>query len=93
MTPLEDDYRGDDDWNDFAKYYLENYLDENTRKVSCKINGHLDIAAVIYGKSGLDEGLWWVEQKVSALENKRPMDCLEDPFLVKRLKVCLMRMR
>lgn len=50
------------------------------------------MAVVIYGRRGLNEGLWWLEQKVSALDALRPLDCLDDPQLIKRLKVCLMRM-
>lgn len=93
MPPLEEDYRNDDYWYDFVKYYKDNYLDEKSKKISSKINNNLDMAVVIYGKRGLEEGLWWIEQEVPALENKRPIDCLEDPDLIKRLRVCLMRMR
>lgn len=93
MPPLEEDYRGDDYWAKFVMYYFENYLDDDARKISAKINNNLDMAVVIYGKRGLDEGLWWIEQEVPALDNKRPLDCLEDPALIKRLRVCLTRMR
>ena len=93
MSPLEEDYRNDDYWYDFVNYYRDNYLDENARKIALKINNNLDMAVVINGKRGLKEGLWWIEQRVPALENKRPIDCLEEPNLIKRLRVCLMRMR
>jgi len=93
MPPLEEDYRNDNYWYAFVSYYRDNYLDENAIEIALKINNNLDMAVVINGKRGLEEGLWWIEQRVPALENKRPIDCLEEPNLIKRLRVCLMRMR
>ena len=53
MHKLEKYYSGDADWNDFVKLYSEDYLDENANILSEKLNGSLDLAIVIYGKSRL----------------------------------------
>lgn len=79
MPPLEDGYRGNDDWNDLVKYYFDNYLNDDSRFIATKIKGNIDMAVVIYGRRGLNEGLWWLEQKVPALDALRPLDCLDDP--------------
>lgn len=92
MFKLEDDYPGDEDWLGFTQYYFDNYLDDNTKIIALELHGNLDIAVLIYGKRGLTEGMWWIDQRVPALENKRPVDCLDNPELIKRLKVCVMRM-
>jgi len=92
MKRLENYYSGDNDWSDFVELYAEDYLDDNARTLSAKLNGALDLAIVIYGKRGLREGEWWIKQEVPMLDDLRPLDCLNDPELLKRLRECLMRM-
>ncbi|ATA21759.1 hypothetical protein [Gibbsiella quercinecans] len=92
MHRLERYYSSDADWNDFVKLYAEDYLDENARILSSKLNGAIDLAIVIYGKRGIKEGEWWIEQEVPMLDKIRPLDCLDDPELLRRLRECLMRM-
>lgn len=92
MPELERYYSGDADWNDFVKLYSEDYLDDNARILSKKLKGALDLAIVIYGKRGLREGEWWIEQEVPMLNDIKPLDCLDNPDLLKRLRECLMRM-
>jgi hypothetical protein len=89
---LEDEYTGDADWQDFVDLYNKVYLDDNARTLAKSLDGNLDMAVVLYGKRGLEEGLWWIEQKVPALGNKRPADCLKTPKLIKRLRMALMSM-
>ena len=50
------------------------------------------MAVVIYGKRGIKEGIWWIEQLVPMLANLRPVDSLDDKQLIYRLRECLMRM-
>jgi len=92
MNRLERYYLGEAGWDDFVKLYAEDFLDENAHILSAKLNGALDLAIVIYGKRGLREAEWWIEQKVPMLDNIRPLDCLDDIELLKRLRECLMRM-
>ena len=89
---LEDEYVGDADWQQFVRLYEEDYLDDNARALAKAMDGNLDMAVVLYGKRGLKEGFWWLEQSVPALGNKRPADCLKTPNLIKRLRMALMSM-
>lgn len=92
MEQLEDEYPGDAEWQEFVRLYEEDYLDDDARTLAKQLDGNLDMAIILYGKRGLKEGLWWVEQQVPALDNIRPADCLKDPKLIKRLRTALMRM-
>ncbi|WP_339522990.1 hypothetical protein [Pseudomonas sp. EL_65y_Pfl2_R96] len=89
---LEDEYTGDADWQDFVDLYNKVYLDDDACTLAKALDGNLDMAVVLNGKRGLEEGLWWIEQKVPALGNKRPADCLKNPKLIKRLRMALMSM-
>ncbi|WP_347928389.1 hypothetical protein [Pseudomonas helvetica] len=92
MEQLEDDYPGDAEWQVLVQLYEEDYLDDDARTLAKRLDGNLDMAVILYGKRGLKEGLWWIEQQVPALDNIRPSDCLKDPKLIKRLRAALMRM-
>lgn len=92
MERLEDDYPGDAAWQITVSLYEEDYLDNDAHTLAQALGGHLDMAVIIRGKRGLEEGLWWIEQEVPALDNIRPLDCLDDPVLIKRLRSALMRM-
>ncbi|KMT55691.1 hypothetical protein [Pseudomonas fildesensis] len=90
--PLEDEYPGDADWQSTVELYKEDYLDEDAHTLAQALGGDLDLAVVLRGRRGLKEGLWWIERKVPALDNVRPVDCLEDPRLIRRLRTALMSM-
>ncbi|KTC53070.1 hypothetical protein AO262_20535 [Pseudomonas fluorescens ABAC62] len=92
MERLEDDYPGDTDWQSSVSLYEEDYLDDEARTLAEAMGGHLDMAVILRGKRGLEEGLWWIAQQVPALDGIRPLDCLADPILIKRLRTALMRM-
>jgi hypothetical protein len=92
MEQLEDDYPSDADWQVLVRLYEEDYLDDNARTLAKQLDGNLDMAVILYGKRGLKEGLWWIEQQVPALDDIRPADCFKDPKLIKRLRTALMRM-
>ncbi|MGW1442806.1 hypothetical protein ACWA06_08695 [Serratia rhizosphaerae] len=92
MSSLEFYYAGDEKWKRYADFYAEDYLDDNARMIAKRLNGNLDLAVVIYGKRGVKESLWWIEQSVPALEGLKPIDCLKKPELIKRLRECVMRM-
>ena len=82
MQQLEEDYPGDVVWQTFANLYLQEYDDANSRQLADVLDGRLDIASIIYGKRGIKEALWWIEQNVPALDGLRPLDCLVDPVLL-----------
>ncbi|WP_338522062.1 hypothetical protein NUH87_17720 [Pseudomonas batumici] len=92
MQKLEEDYPGDTGWQALVALYEEDYLDDQARQLAAVMNEHLDMAVILYGKRGLDEGLWWLEQQVPALDDLKPMECLHDPILIRRLRTVLMRM-
>ncbi len=92
MQRLEEDYPGDTAWQAFASLYMQEYEDANCRLLADSLGGQIDIASIIYGKRGIQEALWWIEQSVPALDDLRPIDCLDSPVLLKRLKTALMRM-
>ncbi|QKJ85717.1 hypothetical protein PMPD1_0745 [Paramixta manurensis] len=92
MSGLEQYYAGDKKWKSYVDFYAEDYLDDNARLLSEKLNGHLDLAIIIYGKRGIKEAFWWIEQEVPALEGIKPLDCLQTPELLNRLRECVMRM-
>lgn len=92
MSPLENHYTGDEKWNDFSDFYSQDYLDDTARNLAKKLEGHLDIAVVIYGLLGPKESFDWIDKKIPALDNISPKDCLKSESLLKRLKSALMRM-
>ena len=90
MNRLEQYYTGDEEWKRFSDLYrnttgsiivseLENILKD--RSVA-------NVIAGILGNSSID----WIYKKVPALDNLRPVDCMYDPALKKRLRTMLMRM-
>lgn len=92
MAGLEKYYAGDETWELSVKMFSEAYLDDNAHLLADELNGCLDLAVIIYGKRGIKKALWWIEQEVPALDGIRPVDCLKDPELLKRLRECVMRM-
>lgn len=89
MNRLEQYYTGDEEWIRFSGLYsnttgsivseLENILKDRS------------VANVIDGILG-NTSLVWIYKKVPALDNLRPVDCMDDQALKKRLKTMLMRM-
>lgn len=92
MGKLESDYPGDAQWQSLVALYEQDYLDEHARALARLLGNHLDMAVIIYGKRGREEGCWWIEQSVPALNDLRPVDCLVKPHLIRRLRSALMRM-
>ncbi|MEE3664908.1 hypothetical protein V2I52_23895 [Brenneria sp. g21c3] len=89
---LELDYISDNAWNDLVKSFDGVYSNTDVDILTEKMNGARDMAIVINGKIGLKGGLEWMERKVKTLENIRPLDCLDDPELIKRLRQYLIEL-
>ena len=90
---LEDYYCGDEAWANLANLYKELPNSNNTfvLKDILKDDNNLLLTKVIEGKVG-DVALDWIYRKIPALNNLRPIDCIDSPILYKRLKTMLMRM-
>ncbi|MBW1212748.1 hypothetical protein [Pantoea allii] len=89
---IESDYIGDDAWRNLVDSFSGAYPDEDVKALARKMNGMSDIAIVVNGKIGLKGGLEWSERKIAMLENIRPIDCLNDDVLLKRLKEYLIEL-
>ncbi|PZD63414.1 hypothetical protein [Pantoea ananatis] len=89
---LESDYLGDEVWEKLVDSFKGVYPDDDVEILARKMNGMRDIALVVNGKIGLQGGLKWCERKIVMLENIRPIDCLSDDLLLKRLKEYLIEL-
>lgn len=93
MNNLEQFFPGETEWlryaylfkNEWDKCIIKNEILEN-------LEGHKDIAMVMYGYGG-ETTLRWINQKIPSLDNLSPKECLNDSLLLKRLKSMLMRMK
>lgn len=89
---LENYYPGDKDWYRFAILFVDNWT-------TCQFQNELlsaldydeEIAMVIYG-SVFQHALLWIDERVPALNNMTPRECMKTETGLKRLKTVLMRM-
>lgn len=91
---LENYFSGDESWRMFVDLYRETWdaCDFQTELIE-KLNMHIDIAIVIYGKmTQKNRILSWINTAIPALDELSPIDCLETEILLTRLKTMLMRM-
>ncbi|WP_143331226.1 hypothetical protein [Burkholderia aenigmatica] len=92
MIELEQYYGGDESWEQFSSLFAK-YIDlPEVKELATDLNGHIDLAYTIYWVAGPKSAKKWIDSNVPALDGIRPVDCVNDPELVKRLRVCLMRM-
>jgi hypothetical protein len=91
MIELEKYYK-EENWNDFVKVFEKDQEKSNEELTLIDlINGNDQLARVIFESLGY-ESLNWVNQRIPALDNMKPIECITNSNLEKRLKVCLMRM-
>ncbi|MEZ5007636.1 MAG: hypothetical protein R2753_05720 [Chitinophagales bacterium] len=89
---LENFYKGDEDWRNRVTVDSKLWTNSVSQiELLEKLDNHLDIAIVVNGKLG-DSSLSWIDGEIPALENLKPVDCLQSESFMKRLKVCLSRM-
>ena len=80
------------DWEKFANYYTSIEIDrKNTKKLLSKFNNDHELVGVIEGLIG-ENTLDWIERKIPALDNIRPVDCIGNKSKVEKLKKMLMNM-
>ena len=87
---LENYFAGNIAWNKFAKI-CENIKTKNTDKLLDIFNNDKKLVNVIEYRL-MDESIKWIESRIPALNNIRPIDCVKNDKLIKRLKECLLRM-
>ena len=87
---LENYYCGDDAWENFAEI-CKNIETDNTKKLLELLNNDVKLANVIEYRLS-ENSLSWITRNIPALNNLKPVDCINDDKLLKRLKECLLRM-
>ena len=55
-----------------------------------QLNGQIDLAMVIDWLTN-GGGLHWIQLPIPVLDDLKPLDCLNDDLLLKRLRTALMR--
>lgn len=89
---LEQYYSGDESWENFSNAFNEVWTESNFQKqLLSLLDNQTDLAKVIYYHN-IESSIEWLYSKIPALDNLKPIECLKDTELTKRLKVCLMRM-
>ena len=87
---LENYYAGEDCWENLAKNY-ENIETMNTKELLNLLNNDIKLVNVIEGIVG-NSSIMWIKRNIPALNNMKPIDCINNDFLLIRLKECLLRM-
>ncbi len=88
---LEQFYKGDDDWKDYVEFYSKIWNTCNYKDLLLsELGNDLNLAQVVYGILE-DESLVWINCNIPALDNLKPVECIDDENLKKRLKVVLTR--
>ena len=87
---LENYYAGDKVWKKFAKI-CSNIKTKNTKKLLSLFNNNIEVVNVIEYRN-METSLKWIELEIPALNNLKPIDCIKNKKLLKRLKECLLRM-
>lgn len=91
MTKLER-YYDDESWFEFIEQLNKQHKKSNMESIlSDLLRGNQELAMAIYETLGL-QSLDWMHQRNYSLFNIKPIECLGNDNLEKRLKVQLMRM-
>ncbi|KVF63184.1 hypothetical protein [Burkholderia cepacia] len=90
MHKLEQYYPGDASWQRFVAVFSQSKSKQEVSDLAQSLNGDVDLASVIYEVvgPGYDK---WIHEKVPAMDDLTPVDCISDPELMKRLRTTLMR--
>lgn len=92
MIKLEK-YYNEDEWDDFIQELNKQHKKSNMESIlSDLLRGNQELAMAIYETLGL-QSLDWMHQRNYSLFNIKPIECLGNDNLEKRLKVQLMQMK
>lgn len=87
-----EEYYDNNHWEEYVKLYESFWIEsEYQKRLLSSLNGKIDIAKVIYGILEEDSQKW-IEKIIPALGNIKPINCIDDEILSKRLKTMLTRM-
>ena len=89
-SEIENYYINDEAWENFAKI-CKNIETKQTKELLTLLNNDIKLVNVIEYRV-LENSLDWITRNIPALNNLRPIDCVNDNNLLKRLKECLLRM-
>ena len=83
----------EDDWKEFAKYYVnDNSISrKNNKKLLEKLNNDKVLVSVIEGVVG-ETAIDWIDRKIPALNNGKPINFVKDSKKLEKLKSILMEM-
>jgi hypothetical protein len=87
---LENYYAGDAAWKKMAEL-CKGIKTRNTKELLNLLDNDINLVNVIEARVG-ESSLFWIKRKIPALNNLRPVDCINNDTLLKRLKECLLRM-
>jgi hypothetical protein len=87
---LEKFYAGNDAWEKFAEL-CKDIKTNNTNELLNLLNNDIKLVNVIEWRVR-ENSLYWIKEKIPALNNLRPIDCIDNGILLNRLKECLLRM-
>ena len=91
-SDLERFYSGDEAWADFANVFKGELNQCKFRDDLVKIMGDDEqLAEVVYASVG-DISMTWVCESIPALSGLSPVQCIQSPRTIQRLREMLMRM-
>ncbi len=90
---LEHYYSGDEDWHKMVEMAKNDFWIKSEYQLELlkSVNSQEDIAMVIFAKKR-NNSLKWILNESNPLDGLKPVDCLNDPTLILRLREALMRM-
>ena len=90
MSQIEQ-YFDAENWSKFSLNFKSKENDPKFIELVSELENDIELANVIY--EGFEsESLKWINEKIPALDNLTPKECLINSNLKNRLKECLMRM-
>lgn len=89
-------YFKEEEWKDYIEFFEERKYKydmlEDFNKLKNNLNNDRILATIIWELIGSKYANSWILNPNDALEKKRPIDCINNVTLAKRLKVVLMRL-
>ncbi|WP_425077854.1 hypothetical protein [Psychroserpens sp. S379A] len=91
MEKLEKYFKGEKYWIEYSINFGDSWNESEFQKeLLSQLDNKIDLAKVIYYHCA-ESSIKWINSKIPALDNIKPVECIKNDELIKRLKVCLMR--